>query len=91
MNIIENAPLPGPDHGARVIREGRHIRVIDVEVSPIGEFACFHANRFGERLGHPRARVTKRKLLISRGNHLHAPGAAERPAPGVAHLPERQR
>ena len=91
MNIIEHVALPGLDIRTRVIKEGRHIRAIGVEGRPIGEFACFHANQCDERIGHVRAGITRRKLLIYKIFHRYVPGARERSAPGVSHVPERQR
>ena len=91
MNTIEDAALAGPGPGARVIEKGRHVRGIDVEGGPIGEFVCFHANELDERFSQVRSRVTRRKLLITKGNHPYAPGAGERAAPGVVHVSERQR
>ena len=90
MNIIEDAVLPAPDHGARAIEEGRQVRVIDFEGGPIGEYVCFRANTLGERFSQAHARVTRRKLPIAGGNRRYAPGTGERAARGVVHVPERQ-
>ena len=86
MNVIEGVALPGPDNGARVAERGRHLHVIDVEGGPTGEFAFFdaNANGFDERFGQARAKVTQRKFVITKGNHLCDPSTGERPAPGVA-------
>ena len=92
MNIIEDATHPRPENGTWVVKEGRHVRVIEVDGSPIGEFVWFNANKFDERFSQARAKVAQRTFLSTRGNHLYPPGTTgERPAPGVAQILARQR
>ena len=73
MNIIEDVTHPGPENGAWVVKEGRHVRVIEVDGSPIGNFACFNANKFDERFSQARAKVAQRTFPSTRGNHLYPP------------------
>ena len=91
MNIIEDGTHPGPENGIWMIKEGRQIRGIEVDDIPIGEFVCFNANKLDERFGQACAKVTQRTFPSTRGNHLYAPRIGERPAPGVAQIPARQR
>ena len=48
MNIIKDVMLPGRKGGAWVVEKGHHIRIIDVEGGPIGDFVCFNADKLSE-------------------------------------------
>ena len=50
MNVLEEVIIPGREGGAWLVKEGQHIRVIDVEGGPVADFVCFNANNLDERL-----------------------------------------
>ncbi len=72
MNIIEDVTLPGRDGGAWVVRQGQHIRVIDVDGGAIGDFVCFNADDPTERFSQARTKANQGKFLISTGDHLYS-------------------
>ena len=72
MNILEDVTLPGREGGAWVVRKEQHIRVIDVEGGPIGDFVCFNANDLTERFSQARTRTNHGKFLLSEGDHLYS-------------------
>ena len=72
MNILEDVTLPGREGGAWIVRKGQHIRVIDVEGGPIGDFVCFNANDLTERFSQARTRTNHGKFLLSEGDHLYS-------------------
>ena len=44
MNIIEGVTHPGPENGTWVVKEGRHVRVIEVDGSPKRTFLSTRGN-----------------------------------------------
>ncbi len=72
MNVFEDITLPGRQGGAWTVRKGQHIRVIDVEGGPIGDFVCFNANDLTERFSQARTRTNHGKFLLSEGDHLYS-------------------
>ena len=72
MNILEDATLPGRQGGAWIVRRGQHVRVIDVEGGPIGDFVCFNADDLTERFSQARTRTNHGKFLLSEGDHLYS-------------------
>ena len=67
MNIIEDVTLPGREGGAWVVEKGRHIRIIDVEGGPIGDFVCFNADKLSERFSQARTKANQGKFLLAVG------------------------
>ncbi len=72
MNIVTNITLPGRDGGAWVVKKDQHIRVIDVEGGPIGDFVAFNANDLDERFSQARTKANQGKFLLSVGDHLYS-------------------
>ena len=72
MNIIEDVTLPGREGGAWTLKQGQHIRIIDVEGGPIGDFVCFNANNLSERFSQARTKANQGKFILSEGDHLYS-------------------
>ncbi len=72
MNILEDVVLPGRHGGAWTVKKGQHIRIIDVEGAPIGDFVCFNANSLTERFSQARTKANQGKFLLSEGDHLYS-------------------
>ena len=72
MNILEDVTLPGREGGCWIVKEGQHIRIIDVEGGPIGDFVCFNANNFNERFSQARTKANQGKFMVSTGDHLYS-------------------
>jgi len=72
MNIIEDVTLPGRGGGAWTVKQGQHIRIIDVEGGPIGDFVCFNANDLTEKFSQARTKANQGKFLLSEGDHLYS-------------------
>lgn len=72
INIIEDVTLAGREGGAWLLKEGQHIRVIDVEGGPIGDFVCFNANKLSERFSQARTKANQGKFLLAVGDHLYS-------------------
>ncbi len=67
MNIVEDVTLPGREGGAWLVEKGRHIRIIDVEGGPIGDFVCFNADKLSERFSQARTKANQGKFLLAVG------------------------
>ena len=72
MNIIEDVMLPGRKGGAWVVEKGHHIRIIDVEGGPIGDFVCFNADNLSECFSQARTKANQGKFLLKPGDHLYS-------------------
>ena len=72
MKMIEQTHIPGREGGAWVVKEGQHIRIIDVEGGPVGDFVCFNADNLDERFSQARSKANQGKLFLTTGDHLYS-------------------
>ena len=71
MNILHDDLIPGRDGGAWKVKEGQHIKVIDVDGGSICDFVSFNAHKLKERFSQARTKANQGKILVSTGDHLY--------------------
>ena len=71
MKMLHDDAIPGREGGAWEVRQGQHIKVIDVDGGSVCDFVCFNRHKLKERFSQARTKANQGKILITTGDRLY--------------------